>query len=533
MICSTLQWLVEHRERERLKSAAHKAQTAQDELAALGDDVPDWLRERERLKFAAEEAEEARDVLAALSDDVPDWLSDSTKHVVGTKSGGGDKVPQATATTSEVDELEQYVIKDGAGQRAGVGSKWRPPESGPIQQSIEGDLIGQLSGRKGGLVRMQIERPPEKGKECDEFGDQLLTKPLDVESLLSPSSAQQIQLLIRVVAGLSKVLTQPNQATENISDLPGVHQAPNHGPQARHHNTEPDSRTSQPSQTAEEQASRQHQNGEPNSRTSQPSQQQQQASRQHQNGEPNSRTSQPRQAAGEVASCRQQQQNRPARPQNKADKADSKSLAAPARVLSANDFLFDSGLDNVNLWGLLRWVKDSKVLLKVSSYAQSVEVTTTSSSSRDSSVNLTGVLDQREDSLPDIYAATAFIGALTNADSPQPPQPPNPQSLGVLDQRVDRLSALHAVTAFMGALTNADSDGRVIVSVPPRSSVRSQKGALPNEEVPSLKYILLDAAVHFAKVLSGARSVVLASGTLSPVQGLIQQLFPAMSLERD
>ena len=46
------------------------------------------------------------------------------------------------------------------------------------------------------------------------------------------------------------------------------------------------------------------------------------------------------------------------------------------------------------------------------------------------------------------------------------------------------MSALHAVVAMAAALNNADADGRIII----------------DPSGPSLKFILLNAAAHFAKV---------------------------------
>lgn len=47
-----------------------------------------------------------------------------------------------------------------------------------------------------------------------------------------------------------------------------------------------------------------------------------------------------------------------------------------------------------------------------------------------------------------------------------------------------------------------------------------------------MRYILLNAARHFGRLLSSARSVLLVSGTLAPVEGLKAQLFPGMPDER-
>jgi chromosome transmission fidelity protein 1 len=143
------------------------------------------------------------------------------------------------------------------------------------------------------------------------------------------------------------------------------------------------------------------------------------------------------------------------------------------RVMTANDFLFDLSLDSINLVGLLGWVKESKMLQKCAGYAQTQEVSS---------------------------------------------DPTSHQQGRGSGSRAERLSSLHASTSFLSALTNPDADGRVVV-------MRHSTGH-PGE----LKYLLLNAAAHFSRVLLKARSVILASGTLSPIQGLLQQLFPSHRL---
>lgn len=114
--------------------------------------------------------------------------------------------------------------------------------------------------------------------------------------------------------------------------------------------------------------------------------------------------------------------------------------------------------------------------------------------------------------------------------------------------------ALHALVSFLQALTNDDADGRIVISMQPVGSaaadaVTAQQAA---EEVQSgrrppqgllaqqrrgagrsgqvnaqavLKFVLLNAATHFARVVAAAHAVVLASGTLSPLESVLQ-LFP-------
>lgn len=92
----------------------------------------------------------------------------------------------------------------------------------------------------------------------------------------------------------------------------------------------------------------------------------------------------------------------------------------------------------------------------------------------------------------------------------------------------DSLSSLQALAGFLAALTNTNRDGRIIVEA-------SRGGSDPGSTHPGgshIRFVLLNAATHFAEILSAAHSVVLASGTLSPIDALTQQLFPSQPPSR-
>ncbi|CAK0764311.1 hypothetical protein CVIRNUC_003145 [Coccomyxa viridis] len=139
------------------------------------------------------------------------------------------------------------------------------------------------------------------------------------------------------------------------------------------------------------------------------------------------------------------------------------------QIVTVNDFLFSKGLDNLNLFRLIRYVRESKAVQKVSGYAQ----------------------------------------RSTGADLPDKENEPS-------DGSGSGLASMHALVSLASALNNTDADGRVVVDA---------AGG-------TLKFLLLNAAAHFTKVLASAHAVVLASGTLAPVASLQQQLFPHVPHER-
>ncbi len=121
--------------------------------------------------------------------------------------------------------------------------------------------------------------------------------------------------------------------------------------------------------------------------------------------------------------------------------------------------------------------------------------------------------------------------AAASAPSPAPPLGGAEGAQG----RSDRLAALQASVSFVSALNNTDADGRIFrtpaqaagASAP--SSPRHDAGT-GGDSSGQLKYVLLSAATHFGRVLARCRAVVLASGTLAPVEALAEQLFAGAGL---
>ncbi|ALC48501.1 CG11403 [Drosophila busckii] len=72
-------------------------------------------------------------------------------------------------------------------------------------------------------------------------------------------------------------------------------------------------------------------------------------------------------------------------------------------------------------------------------------------------------------------------------------------------------SPLRPLLAFLSTLTSAAADGRVLLQ--PAAG--------------SFKYLLLNPAEHFADILSQARALIIAGGTMQPTQELTAQLFQA------
>ncbi|KAI0366702.1 DNA repair helicase [Pilatotrama ljubarskyi] len=77
---------------------------------------------------------------------------------------------------------------------------------------------------------------------------------------------------------------------------------------------------------------------------------------------------------------------------------------------------------------------------------------------------------------------------------------------------------LHSVESFISALSASSDDGRVTLSI-----VDSQV---------EIKYQHLNPATYFQEVIDTARAVILAGGTMSPIEDVVNQLFSNLPAER-
>ncbi|CAH3021764.1 unnamed protein product [Porites evermanni] len=144
--------------------------------------------------------------------------------------------------------------------------------------------------------------------------------------------------------------------------------------------------------------------------------------------------------------------------------------AQEVKLKTINDFLFSAQMDNVNLFKIKKYCEKSMISKKLS-----------------------GFIDKYSSSQVD-----AAEGETYQTNSP-----------------------LQIIESFLEALTNADKDGRIVVNKQGRLSCSS------------LKFLLLNPAVHFTSVVREARAVVVAGGTMQPMSDFKDQLFTCAGLPSD
>ncbi|XP_070612542.1 ATP-dependent DNA helicase DDX11 isoform X1 [Erythrolamprus reginae] len=161
------------------------------------------------------------------------------------------------------------------------------------------------------------------------------------------------------------------------------------------------------------------------------------------------------------------------------------------QLKSINDFLFQCQIDNINLFKVQRYCEKSCISKKLLGFVERY-----------------GVFKPRKDDSK-LSGLQNFLQTLKK----------RPEKEGALqtsgeseDDHPKMASPLMHIENFLAALTNANQDGRVILS---------RQGTLA---LSSLKFLLLNPAVHFATVLKECRAVIIAGGTMQPVADFRQQL---------
>ncbi|XP_064417126.1 ATP-dependent DNA helicase DDX11 isoform X2 [Latimeria chalumnae] len=161
---------------------------------------------------------------------------------------------------------------------------------------------------------------------------------------------------------------------------------------------------------------------------------------------------------------------------------------------SINDFLFRTRIDNINLFKVQRYYEKSMISRKLFGFVERYQGESVSTINKE---------NQK------VSGLERFLQSLSQKTSKEAPPPL--EEMEVTDSPV-MASPMMQVEGFLFALTNANKDGRIVIT---------RQGRLAGS---SLKFLLLNPAVHFAEVLRECRAVVIAGGTMQPVADFKHQL---------
>ncbi|XP_039917849.1 ATP-dependent DNA helicase DDX11 isoform X2 [Hirundo rustica] len=163
---------------------------------------------------------------------------------------------------------------------------------------------------------------------------------------------------------------------------------------------------------------------------------------------------------------------------------------------SINDFLFQSQTDNINLFKVQRYCEKSLISRKLFGFVERYGGPASAVKTNKENQKLAGLQN---------FLLTLQQGSDKEGTPLSPP----------LEAEHDQLrtaSPLMQIEGFLSALTNANQDGRVILN---------RQGTVGQS---SLKFLLLNPAVHFAKVVEECRAVIIAGGTMQPVADFREEL---------
>ncbi|XP_035012244.1 ATP-dependent DNA helicase DDX11 isoform X1 [Hippoglossus stenolepis] len=185
----------------------------------------------------------------------------------------------------------------------------------------------------------------------------------------------------------------------------------------------------------------------------------------------------------------------------------SQATQTGTEMFTINNFLFKAQIDNINLFKLQKYFDKSMISRKlvgfVEKYAGSgVSLQTQGSSNKE---------NRRTEGL------NRYLQTLQTNQSTAPAD----QQETVEADKVLSASPMMQVEGFFKALTNSNTDGRVLVH---------RQGTLSEN---SVKFLLLNPAVHFAQVLKECRAVIIAGGTMQPVSDFKQELLFSAGVGED
>ncbi|NXD77918.1 DDX11 helicase, partial [Halcyon senegalensis] len=167
---------------------------------------------------------------------------------------------------------------------------------------------------------------------------------------------------------------------------------------------------------------------------------------------------------------------------------------------SINDFLFQSQIDNINLFKVQRYCEKSLISRKLFGFVERYGGPATAVKTNKENQKLAGLQN---------FLLTLHQGSDKEGDSPAETE----------NDQLRAASPLMQIEGFLSALTNANQDGRVILN---------RQGTVGQS---SLKFLLLNPAVHFAKVVEECRAVIIAGGTMQPTADFREQLLSCAGVD--
>lgn len=179
----------------------------------------------------------------------------------------------------------------------------------------------------------------------------------------------------------------------------------------------------------------------------------------------------------------------------------------PFRMIETHELMTEGDFFNLNLQEILQFADKSRIAQKVHGFAQSVPPG-----------QLVGPIKKRSEPIkPDPNALKDYLKQLEkdvsekgkNKKPTEVAEPTNTE-----EKRESLANAIRPLLSFLECLAESFDDGRILLTY---NKVDAKKS--------TMKYLLLNPGARFQEILSSCRSIILAGGTMQPVEELTEQLF--------
>uniref|UniRef100_T1J1W5 Helicase ATP-binding domain-containing protein n=1 Tax=Strigamia maritima TaxID=126957 RepID=T1J1W5_STRMM len=168
-----------------------------------------------------------------------------------------------------------------------------------------------------------------------------------------------------------------------------------------------------------------------------------------------------------------------------------------SKIAMLNDFLMDSKLDNVNLFKIIGFCETSEIAKKLIGFVGKYQAAN----------------DKPQENKEEKRSVSKFLEKMCEANK-------KVAVLDKMDVKVEEKkdfivpsSPLNHLISFFRGITNENKDGRIVTNIK------------ENVNESTLKYMLLNPSTHFKEIISDAKAIVVAGGTMQPTSEFVDQLF--------
>ncbi|XP_058825535.1 ATP-dependent DNA helicase DDX11 [Topomyia yanbarensis] len=178
-----------------------------------------------------------------------------------------------------------------------------------------------------------------------------------------------------------------------------------------------------------------------------------------------------------------------------------------SRMVKTHELMMEGDFFNLNLGEILQFAEKSRIAQKIHGFAQSVPtpvlLNTPNKRPNETKKGTNAVREYLKQLEKGISKPSAVVESARGNEKP--------------DAEIRKESvpnAIRPLLAFLECLAESFDDGRVLMSYSEKDSKQS-----------SMKYLLLNPGARFEEILTSCRSLILAGGTMQPVEELTEQLF--------